>query len=99
MQGLLGVFLRCLFRKGEVSSVESHFEVCEILAILLLGGDENVERVPWTLPKDTELRCFLFAPPPVFGNEPLGHEQSRKKDFRMPFLPKACAAFELSPPF
>ncbi|CAE7445536.1 Dagla, partial [Symbiodinium pilosum] len=80
-------------RRGSVSSVESHFEVCEILAILLLGGDENVERVPWTLPKDTELRCFLFAPPPVFGNE-LAQRSSFPRLFSFGFRPSVPSAVE-----
>ncbi|CAJ1443815.1 unnamed protein product, partial [Effrenium voratum] len=40
--------------------------VCELLAVLLLGGAKAGE-VPYTLPEDVPLRCFLFAPPPVFG--------------------------------
>ena len=43
-------------------------QVCQLLAVLLLGGEKS----SWTLPRGTELRCFLFAPPPVFGIEPLG---------------------------
>ena len=33
----------------------------------MLGGEDAA----WTLPKGTELKVFLFAPPPVFGSEPL----------------------------
>eukprot|EP00435_Cladocopium_sp_Y103_P069079 s364_g32.t1 len=38
--------------------------VCQLLAVLLVAGSE------WTLPESVLLRCFLFAPPPVFGLEP-----------------------------
>ncbi|CAE7353205.1 Dagla [Symbiodinium natans] len=64
--------------------------VCQLLAVLLLGGEKS----SWTLPRGTELRCFLFAPPPVFGIEPVQRTNSFSRILSFRFRPAVPSAVE-----
>lgn len=64
--------------------------VCELLAILMLGGEDAA----WTLPKGTELKVFLFAPPPVFGSEPVQRASSFSRLWSFGFRPAVPSAVQ-----